>query len=317
MRPGHGKRVRTARAIRSSIVLAIALLAIPAPRIAGASSVDEPGLIERLQTIRDGLDDLDRSLSRGDHEGARALALRLYLDEFETIEGWWGPGGPHATPALASHVRDAEAAFHAVIQADDSALRDAAGRLREALEPIDREARRPGVVLQPDAREPVGVSRRRERHRTRRPPPDGVRGDRLARGRARASPDSVRRRRSGSRARRGRARLPGRVRAARVPPAVGSRRPDRARHPPVAPPFDPRGRPSGGGRRRVRGALRGPRARRRAALRRRVVLVRRRQRVRDHLPGRPRGRAPDRGHPRVHVPHVGERAPSCGRFGWA
>ena len=133
------------------MVLAVALLATPAARIAGAAGIDEPGLIERLQTIRDGLDDLERSLSRGDLGGARALALRLYLDEFETIEGWWGPGGPHATPALASSVRDAEAAFHALMQADEPALGEAAARLRDALEPIEREARRPGVVLRPDA----------------------------------------------------------------------------------------------------------------------------------------------------------------------
>lgn len=150
-----------ARAIRSPVVLAVALLlSLPVPRIAasgldgsvsGIAKADEPGLIERLGTIRAGLDQIERSLSAGDRAGARALALRLYLDQFETIEGWWGPGGPHATPALASSVRDAEAAFHALIQADGAALPEAAAGLRDALEPIEREARKPGVVLRPDA----------------------------------------------------------------------------------------------------------------------------------------------------------------------
>ena len=137
---------------RSAILFAAALLAVctAAPGVQAAGT-DESGLIERLTTIRDGLDDLDRSLVIGDLEGARALAMRLYLDEFESIEGWWGPGGPHATPALASRVREAEAAFHALMQADDAALPEAAARLRNALEPIEVEARRPGVVLQPDA----------------------------------------------------------------------------------------------------------------------------------------------------------------------
>ncbi len=157
MRLGRGdaKTPRMARASRWSILVAATLLVPSATRVADAAVPEEPGLIERLGTIRDGLDDLERSLSRGDHDGARALALRLYLDQFETIEGWWGAGGPHATPALATRVGDAEAAFHALIQADGPMLQEAAARLREALDPIEREARRSGVVLVPDAgREP-------------------------------------------------------------------------------------------------------------------------------------------------------------------
>jgi high-affinity iron transporter len=52
-------------------------------------------------------------------------------------------------------VGDAESAFHALIQADGPMLQEAAARLREALDPIEREARRSGVVLVPDVgREP-------------------------------------------------------------------------------------------------------------------------------------------------------------------
>ncbi|HJU87146.1 MAG TPA: FTR1 family protein [Gemmatimonadota bacterium] len=140
------------------IVLAATLLVSTfGPGLAAGSGIaaaDEPGLIERLETIRGGLDEIERSLARGDREGARALALRLYLDQFETIEGWWGPGGPHGTPALASRVREAEAAFHALIQADGAALPTAAARLRHAIEPIELEARKPGVLLRPEARSP-------------------------------------------------------------------------------------------------------------------------------------------------------------------
>ncbi|HET6638040.1 MAG TPA: FTR1 family protein [Gemmatimonadota bacterium] len=153
---------RRTLAIRWSIAVAVALLTshpgLPMAAAAGldgpgsvAAASDEPGLIERLESIRGGLDEIERSLSHGDREGARALALRLYLDQFETIEGWWGPGGPHATPALASRVREAEAAFHALIQADGAALPAAAARLRHALAPIEQEARKPGVVLRPEA----------------------------------------------------------------------------------------------------------------------------------------------------------------------
>src|SRR5687768_12644839 len=144
---------------RWTIVLWAALSLSPSgARIAGAGGLEEPSLIERLEAIRYGLEDLDRSLSRGDREGARALALRLYLDQFETIEGWWGPGGPHATPELAARVRDAEAAFHALIQADGPGMPEAATRLRDALGPLEQEARKPGVVLHPDVAGPSVAS---------------------------------------------------------------------------------------------------------------------------------------------------------------
>ena len=144
--------------IRPTILLVAALLASsPAVPSARAAEVDETGLIERVETIRDGLDDVERSLELGDPDGARALAMRLYLDEFETIEGWWGPGGPHATPSLAASVREAEAAFHALMQGDDAALQGAAENLRKALGQVEREARRPGVVLEPD---PAGLAAR-------------------------------------------------------------------------------------------------------------------------------------------------------------
>ncbi|HJR54911.1 MAG TPA: FTR1 family protein [Gemmatimonadota bacterium] len=159
------------------ILLAAVLLALPFAVPAPAAGV-EPGLIERLETIRAGLDDLERSLSRGDHDGARALAMRLYLDEFETIEGWWGPGGPYATPALAASVREAEAAFHALMQSDDASLVQAVANLRAALGPIEREAGRPGVVLRPDG--------------ARLPAPPVAVGGSAAGGRARAEQPELR-----------------------------------------------------------------------------------------------------------------------------
>lgn len=115
-----------------------------------ASAQEEPaGLIERIETIRAGLDDIDRLLADGEGDRAGAIALRLYLDEYEPIEGWWGPGGPHATTGLASRVTAGEAAFHALIAADAAALPEAVARVRQTLEPLEREARAPGVVRVP------------------------------------------------------------------------------------------------------------------------------------------------------------------------
>ena len=133
---------------RRALAIAACATALLFPAIPAAGAGDpEPGLIERLDAIRAGLADIERSL--GDADRARSLALRLYLDEFETIEGWWGPGGPHATPELASRVAKAEAAFHALLEADVDALPAAAARLREALAPIEREARGKGIILYP------------------------------------------------------------------------------------------------------------------------------------------------------------------------
>lgn len=144
---------RVRRALTAAVFAGVFLL--PTLPVAGAvahpvAPDPEPGLIERLNAIRIGLADIELSLADGNADRARALTLRLYLDEFETIEGWWGPGGPHATPQLASRVAEGEAAFHALLEADESALPGAAARLREVLDPIEREARRPGIVLHPE-----------------------------------------------------------------------------------------------------------------------------------------------------------------------
>lgn len=161
--------IHAVRALGSSAHLPAPAAAIPLVALllcfgpAAAVAQAPPGLIERLEAIGSGLEDLDRSLSAGEGDRARAIALRLYLDEFEPIEGWWGTGGPHATPALAATVTAGEEAFHGLIAADAAELSAAAARVRAALRPIEREARAPGIVLvpsqpaAPDASGPVAV----------------------------------------------------------------------------------------------------------------------------------------------------------------
>jgi FTR1 family protein len=148
-----------------SLAAAFSIAALLFSGSPAAATVQDPqqGLIERLETIRAGLDDIDRSLADGDDERAGAIALRLYLDEFEPIEGWWGPGGQHATAGLAARVTAGEEAFHALLAADGAERPGAVARVREALGPLGREARRPGVVLvprqtaAPEARGPFAV----------------------------------------------------------------------------------------------------------------------------------------------------------------
>ena len=130
--------------------LVLALLAAGTPP-AVAQSDTSAGLLERLDAVRTGVADIERALAEGRDDAARTLALRLYLDEFESIEGWWGPGGPHGTPDLAAAVAAGEAAFHVALAADGPDLAAAAARVRDSLEPIERAARAPGVTLHPVA----------------------------------------------------------------------------------------------------------------------------------------------------------------------
>ena len=138
------------------ILLFVLALALRAAAAAGAQlpaegspRSDTPGLPERIESIRAGLAEVERALALGEFEDARGIVLRLYLDEFEPIEGWWGTGAAHATPALADAVAEGEGAFHLALAADPRALPGATAGIREALDPIERAARAPGVTLRP------------------------------------------------------------------------------------------------------------------------------------------------------------------------
>ncbi|HET9333049.1 MAG TPA: FTR1 family protein [Gemmatimonadota bacterium] len=144
------------RNARPILVLFALALALPTAASAGAQLPAEgsyksapAGLLERIESIRAGLAEVERALAQGEIDAARAIVLRLYLDEFEPIEGWWGTGGAHATPALGAAVAVGEGAFHLALAADARALPGATAEIRHALDPIERAARAPGVTLRP------------------------------------------------------------------------------------------------------------------------------------------------------------------------
>jgi FTR1 family protein len=140
---------RSRRALAALLVL-LGVLATRSP-----AAADEPGLLERLNALRAGLADVERSIAADENDKARAIVLRLYLDEFEPIEGWWGRGGALTTPDLAAGVAAGETAFHAALATETTDFPAAIARVRAALDSIERAARAPGVVLVP---EPVGAS---------------------------------------------------------------------------------------------------------------------------------------------------------------
>lgn len=140
--------MRRALAALAPGVLVLALLGAR-PVAADAQSPPSAGLLERLDAVRGGIAVIERELAEGRYDAARGLTLRLYLDEFEPIEGWWGAGGRHATPDLAAAVAAGETAFHAALAADGPELVDRAARIRAALGPLELAARATGVTLRP------------------------------------------------------------------------------------------------------------------------------------------------------------------------
>jgi high-affinity iron transporter len=76
----------------------------------------------------------------------------VYLDAYEPIENWYGPGAPHAVEPLATLVSRGERTFHGALQARDaSALRARIRTLSAALEAIHVEALNAKVPLVPSA----------------------------------------------------------------------------------------------------------------------------------------------------------------------
>jgi high-affinity iron transporter len=129
------------------------MLAALAARVSGqTSSVADGGLQTWLKVASSELqrlDDLpDAELSAS---GVQRL-LRVYLDAYEPIENWYGPGAAHAVEPLATLVARGERTFHGALQARDAAAMRARIRALSAeLEAIHAEALRAQVPLVPSA----------------------------------------------------------------------------------------------------------------------------------------------------------------------
>ncbi len=120
--------------------------------VAGSAEAGEAGLDAWLDSIGHGLSTVQAAAEAGDVAGARAAALRVYLDHVERVEAYYGPGGPHAAPDLAARVVEVERGFHELLrgEGEPSGLVDAAAALAGALDGIRRAARSAGVPLRPE-----------------------------------------------------------------------------------------------------------------------------------------------------------------------
>lgn len=117
----------------------------------GTSAVASGGLDAWLDSVSSGLARVRDEAARAP-SAASALALRLYLDDYERIEAYYGPGGPYAAAALSGRVAAGEDQFHGLLRAADStAVRAAATKLLAQLGEIRVLAHRSGVPLHPRA----------------------------------------------------------------------------------------------------------------------------------------------------------------------
>ena len=122
------------------------------------AAAPEPGIKEWVDAVRGGLVTSARHARAGDVAAARAEIMRIYLDYYEVIEGWYGPGGAHALPTYEKQIAEAEVAFHALLRADDAAaLERAALDLERTVARIGAEIERSGAPLYPNAQETMGV----------------------------------------------------------------------------------------------------------------------------------------------------------------
>jgi high-affinity iron transporter len=104
------------------------------------------------------LDEITRDVQRaralaaaGDVAGAQRLVMRAYLDHFELIEGYYGPGAKYRVGTVATEVRAGEAAFHALLRsADASSVTANAAQVETQIERIRGALRGSGVPIMLD-----------------------------------------------------------------------------------------------------------------------------------------------------------------------
>lgn len=134
------------------------LLALLLPVLLAAAPLQ--GFEEWSAAVRSGLTESARLARGGDVASARAQILRVYLDYYEVIEGWYGPGGTYAAPGFEKEVVAAESGFHALMRA--TAAPDlAAGslELERAIARLSSAVVASGVSLNPSVPVELGAQR--------------------------------------------------------------------------------------------------------------------------------------------------------------
>lgn len=130
------------RAIR--ILTAIAGLTLA---LAGSARAQEaPAIGPRLDAVDAGLTAAAAEVAAGRAGEARRRITRVYLDEVEVIEGWYGPGAPGAVAPVADRVAALEVEFHGLLAAADEDLAAGLARARTRVAELRAETERAGPL---------------------------------------------------------------------------------------------------------------------------------------------------------------------------
>lgn len=130
------------RSARGRCLLGCLLLTLGGQSVAGQSSGQSVqtragGLEIWLQAVRENLAGVAQLEDASLEPTGASIIVRAYLDWFEPLESWYGPGAPHASQPLASALSRGETRFHALMQATGPlAMRSRLFALRATLDTI-------------------------------------------------------------------------------------------------------------------------------------------------------------------------------------
>ena len=135
----------------------VGLLGLLLPVLLAAAPLQ--GFTEWSAAVRSGLSESAGLARAGDVATARARILKVYLDYYEVIEGWYGPGGAHAAPSFEKEVAAAESGFHALLRATTARdLEAGALELERAIARLSSAVVASGVSLTPSVRLELGAA---------------------------------------------------------------------------------------------------------------------------------------------------------------
>ena len=129
---------------------AVLLLGLLVPQTQLFSQQVESSVYSWLDEITAELERAQTLAAEGSTAEAKNVVLRAYLDRFEMLEGYYGPGAEYGVSGVADAVTSGETAYHALLRSDDASLVANIASTRAQL-PLIREAvRTSGVDATPD-----------------------------------------------------------------------------------------------------------------------------------------------------------------------
>ena len=109
------------------------------------------------QSVYSWIDDISAGLTEardlaatGNIADAKTTVLRVYLDRFEMLEGYYGAGAEHGARGVAEAVTAGEASYHALLRGDAATFPTLIAAVEQQLPRIREAVRASGVDPTPD-----------------------------------------------------------------------------------------------------------------------------------------------------------------------